>query len=82
LSVYYNAHFPELFQGFCTSGELVGFSITPIIYTQFGFEAIAVFFTALTVVTHLISIRLSWSDCNQEVQASSESYRAELIQLS
>ena len=64
------------------SNELVGFAITPINYAQVGFEAIAVFFTAITVITLLISIQISWSDCDQEVQAGLESYSAELIQLS
>jgi GPH family glycoside/pentoside/hexuronide:cation symporter len=75
LGVNYDALFPELFQkfrersrasayyqGFCMSGELVGFALTPIIYAQFGFGPMAVFFAALTAVTLLIGIMRSSED--------------------
>jgi GPH family glycoside/pentoside/hexuronide:cation symporter len=44
------------------SGELVGFALTPIIYAQFGFGPMAVFFAALTAVTLLIGIIRSSED--------------------
>jgi GPH family glycoside/pentoside/hexuronide:cation symporter len=75
LGVNYDALFPELFQGFrertrasayyqgfCMSGELVGFALTPIIYAQFGFGPMAVFFAALTAVTLLLGILRSSED--------------------
>jgi GPH family glycoside/pentoside/hexuronide:cation symporter len=64
MSVNYEALFPELFQGarvrarassiyqgFCMSGELVGFALTPIVYAQFGFVGMALLFAAITGVT-------------------------------
>jgi len=75
LSVNYDALFPELFQGFqertrasayyqgfCMTGELVGFALTPIIYAQFGFQAMAVFFSAITAITLTIGIVKSSED--------------------
>jgi len=75
LSVNYDALFPELFQGFrertrasatyqgfCMSGELVGFALTPIIYAQFGFGPMAVFFAAITAITLTIGIVKSSED--------------------
>jgi GPH family glycoside/pentoside/hexuronide:cation symporter len=69
MSVNYDALFPELFrglrersrasgiyQGFCMSGELVGFALTPIVYTQFGFVGMALIFGAVTAVTLLPAI--------------------------
>jgi len=65
----YQALFPELFQGFKirarasaysqglgSAGELVGFALTPIIYTAFGFEAMAVLFAVMAGILLLISI--------------------------
>ena len=75
MSVNYDALFPELFQGFrertrasayyqgfCMSGELVGFALTPIIYAQYGFGPMAVFFAAITAITLLIGIMRSTED--------------------
>ena len=75
LSVNYDALFPELFQGFrertrasgyyqgfSMVGELVGFALTPIIYAQYGFRAMAVFFAAITAITLLIGILRSNED--------------------
>jgi GPH family glycoside/pentoside/hexuronide:cation symporter len=75
LSVNYDALFPELFQGFrertrasgyyqgfAMVGELVGFALTPIVYAQFGFGPMAVFFAAITAVTLLIGILRSNED--------------------
>jgi hypothetical protein len=64
LSVNYKAPFAELFQGFCMSGKLVGFAIMPIIKSQFGFEAMAVFIADFTTITLLIGISvtgLAWT---------------------
>jgi GPH family glycoside/pentoside/hexuronide:cation symporter len=60
VSTNYEALFPELFQqfkertrasaynqGFGMVGELVGFALTPIIYSQFGFVPTAVFFAVM-----------------------------------
>ena len=65
----YQALFPELFQGFKirarasaysqglgSAGELVGFALTPIVYTAFGFEAMAVLFAVMAGILLLISI--------------------------
>ena len=75
LSVNYDALFPELFQGFrertrasgyyqgfTMVGELVGFALTPIIYAQYGFGAMAAFFAAITAITLLIGILRSSED--------------------
>jgi GPH family glycoside/pentoside/hexuronide:cation symporter len=75
MSVNYDALFPELFQGFqersrasgiyqglCMSGELVGFALTPIVYTQFGFVGMAVLFGGVTAVTMLPAILGSRED--------------------
>jgi GPH family glycoside/pentoside/hexuronide:cation symporter len=69
MSVNYDALFPELFQGFrersrasaiyqgfSMSGELVGFALTPIIYTEFGYVGMAVLFGGTTAVTLLPAI--------------------------
>jgi len=69
MSVNYDALFPELFQGvrvrarassiyqgFCMSGELVGFALTPIVYAQFGFVGMALLFAAITGVTLTIGV--------------------------
>jgi GPH family glycoside/pentoside/hexuronide:cation symporter len=75
LSVNYDALFPELFQGFrertrasgyyqgfTMIGELVGFALTPIIYAQYGFGPMAVFFAVITAITLLIGILRSSED--------------------
>ena len=75
MAVNYTALFPELFQGFrertrasayyqgfSLSGELVGFTLTPIIYAQFGFVPMAVFFAAIAGITLLIGIGRSSED--------------------
>jgi len=75
VSVNYDALFPELFQGFrertrassyyqgfSMVGELVGFALTPIIYAQYGFGPMAVFFAAITAITLLIGILRSSED--------------------
>ncbi|MFC2031634.1 MFS transporter [Chloroflexota bacterium] len=69
MSVNYNALFPELFQGFrartrasgyyqggSMAGELVGFALTPLIYVQFGFAPMALFFAAVAGVSLSIGI--------------------------
>ena len=69
MSVNYDALFPELFQGyrertrasgyyqgFSMVGELVGFALSPIIYAQFGFAPMALFFAAMAGVLLLIAI--------------------------
>jgi len=69
MSVNYDALFPELFQGvrvrarassiyqgFCMSGELVGFALTPIVYTRFGFVGMALLFAAITGIALTIGI--------------------------
>ena len=75
MAVNYTALFPELFQGFrertrasafyqgfSLSGELVGFALTPIIYAQFGFGPMAVFFAAIAGITLFIGIWRSSED--------------------
>jgi GPH family glycoside/pentoside/hexuronide:cation symporter len=75
MAVNYTALFPELFQGFrertrasayyqgfSMTGELVGFALTPIIYAQFGFVPMAVFFAAIAGITLLIGIGRSSED--------------------
>ena len=65
----YEALFPELFQGFRERtrasaynqgfgmvGELVGFALTPIIYTQFGFVPTAVFFALMAGILVFFSL--------------------------
>jgi len=69
MSVNYDALFPELFQGlqerarasgyyqgFCMAGELVGFALTPIVYTTFGFVGMAALFAGVAGVTLLIAV--------------------------
>jgi GPH family glycoside/pentoside/hexuronide:cation symporter len=75
MSVNYDALFPELFrgaqvrarassiyQGFCMSGELVGFALTPIVYAQFGFVGMALLFAAVTGLTLVPAIAKSAED--------------------
>ena len=65
----YEALFPELFQefkertrasaynqGFGMVGELVGFALTPIIYSQFGFVPTAVFFALMAGILVFFSL--------------------------
>jgi GPH family glycoside/pentoside/hexuronide:cation symporter len=75
MSVNYDALFPELFQGFrersrasgiyqgfCMSGELVGFALTPIVYTKFGFVVMALLFGGVTAATLLPAVLGSRED--------------------
>ncbi|MFC1922702.1 MFS transporter [Chloroflexota bacterium] len=50
------------YQGFSMVGELIGFALTPIIYAQYGFGPMAVFFAAITAITLLIGILRSSED--------------------
>ena len=69
MNTNYEALFPELFRAFrertCASaynhglgmiGELAGFSLTPIVYSKFGFVGMAVFFAIGTGILLIISI--------------------------
>ena len=69
MQVNYNALFPELFQNFRERaragpyyqglymlGELVGFSIPPIIYAAYGFEPMAVVFAVIAGIALFIAI--------------------------
>lgn len=69
INTNYQALFPELFQGFKirtrasaysqglgAAGELFGFALTPIVYTAFGFEGMALMFAVLAGILLLISI--------------------------
>jgi GPH family glycoside/pentoside/hexuronide:cation symporter len=69
MSVNYDALFPELFQGVrvrarasstyqgsCLRGELVGSTLTPIVYAQLGFVRMAMLFAAITGVTLTIGV--------------------------
>lgn len=82
MGVNYTALFPELFQGFrerarasayyqgfSMSGELVGFALTPIIYAQYGFVPMAVFFAAIAGITIFIGIFRSSEDPRAQVAA-------------
>jgi GPH family glycoside/pentoside/hexuronide:cation symporter len=75
MSVNYNALFPELFQGFrerarasstyqgfCMLGELVGFSIPPFIYAQFGFVPMAISFAGITFIALFLAITRNKED--------------------
>ena len=77
----YQALFPELFQvfrertrasayshGLGMVGELAGFSLTPIIYTRFGFAGMAVFFAVLTSILLTISILRNAEDPSAQKQ--------------
>jgi GPH family glycoside/pentoside/hexuronide:cation symporter len=69
MNTNYQALFPELFQGFRertrasaysqgldSAGALVGFALTPIVYTSFGFEGMAVLYAAMAGILLLTSI--------------------------
>jgi GPH family glycoside/pentoside/hexuronide:cation symporter len=69
MSVNYSALFPELFQGLrerarassyfqslSRLGELVGFSIAPIIYARFGFVPMAISFAVVSGIALLLGI--------------------------
>jgi len=69
MQVNYSALFPELFQSFreraragpyyqglCMLGELVGFSIPPIIYAAYGFVPMAVVFAGIAGIALFIAI--------------------------
>jgi GPH family glycoside/pentoside/hexuronide:cation symporter len=79
MSTNYDALFPELFQdlqertrasayyqGFCMVGELVGFALTPIIYSKFGFIPMAVFFSVIASILLLIAIARNSEDPNAQ----------------
>jgi GPH family glycoside/pentoside/hexuronide:cation symporter len=65
----YKALFPEIFQGlrirarasaynngFGMAGELVGFSLTPIVYSQFGFVGMALLFSTIMSIPLVLAI--------------------------
>ncbi|MFC2029202.1 MFS transporter [Chloroflexota bacterium] len=73
--INYQALFPELFQrfrqrsrasayaqGFGMVGELIGFALTPIVYTQFGFGGMAVLYAVVFGIMALVSILTSSED--------------------
>ena len=73
--INYQALFPELFQrfrertrasayaqGFGMVGELIGFSLTPIVYTQFGFGGMAVLYSVVFGILLFISILTNSED--------------------
>jgi GPH family glycoside/pentoside/hexuronide:cation symporter len=75
MNTNYEALFPELFQAFRKRtrasaynhglgmiGELAGFSVTPIIYTRFGFVGMAVFVAVFTGILLTISIQRNAED--------------------
>jgi GPH family glycoside/pentoside/hexuronide:cation symporter len=75
ISTNYEALFPELFQGFKERtrasaynqgfgmvGELVGFALTPIIYSQFGFVPTAVFFALMAGILVFFSLMRNRED--------------------
>ena len=75
MQVNYSALFPELFksfheraragpyyQGLGMLGELIGFSIPPIIYATYGFEPMAVVFAGIAGITLLIAITRNTED--------------------
>jgi GPH family glycoside/pentoside/hexuronide:cation symporter len=79
MNTNYQALFPELFQAFRErtrasaynhglgmAGELAGFSLTPIIYTRFGFVGMAVFFAVFTGILLTISILRNAEDPNAQ----------------
>jgi GPH family glycoside/pentoside/hexuronide:cation symporter len=82
ISMNYQALFPELFQGFKSrarasaygqglgsAGELVGFALTPIVYTAFGFEGMAVLFAVMAGILLLISIFRNSEDPSAQAAA-------------
>ena len=79
INTNYEALFPELFQGFKERtrasaynqgfgmvGELVGFALTPIIYTQFGFVPTAVFFALMAGILVFFSLMRNREDPNAQ----------------
>jgi GPH family glycoside/pentoside/hexuronide:cation symporter len=71
----YEALFPELFQGFRErtrasaytqgfgmGGELAGFVLTPIIYSQYGFVPMALFFAAIAGILLIYSLKRNSED--------------------
>ena len=75
ISTNYDALFPELFQGlrerarasaiyqgFCMSGELVGFALTPIVYSALGFVPMAVLFSAVAGVLLFVAVMRNTED--------------------
>jgi GPH family glycoside/pentoside/hexuronide:cation symporter len=75
MQVNYSALFPELFQGFheraragpyyqglCMLGELVGFSIPPIIYARYGFVPMSVVFAGIAGITLFVAVTRNTED--------------------
>jgi len=78
----YQALFPELFQGLkirarasaysqglASAGELVGFAVTPIVYTAYGFAPMAVLYAVLAGILLFISIFRSAEDPGAQAAA-------------
>jgi len=79
MNTNYEALFPELFQAFRERtrasaynhglgmvGELIGFSLTPVIYSQFGFVGMALFFAIGGGILLTISILRNSEDPNAQ----------------
>jgi GPH family glycoside/pentoside/hexuronide:cation symporter len=77
ISVNYSALFPELFQGLrerarassyyqglSLFGELVGFSIAPLVYARFGFVPMAIGFAAISGIALFVGILQNKEDPN------------------
>jgi GPH family glycoside/pentoside/hexuronide:cation symporter len=75
MQVNYSALFPELFQSFqeraragpyyqglCMLGELVGFSIPPIIYASYGFVPMSVIFAGIAGIALFIAVTRNTED--------------------
>ena len=73
--VNYQALFPELFQrfrertrasayaqGFGMVGELIGFALTPIVYTQFGFDGMALLYAIVFGILVFVAVLMSSED--------------------
>jgi len=81
LNTNYEALFPELFQdfhertrasaythGFGMVGELAGFALTPIVYSEFGFGGMAVLFSVVGGIFIFTSILKNSEDPRAQVQ--------------
>jgi len=79
MNTNYEALFPELFlafrertrasaynHGLGMIGELAGFSLTPIIYTRFGFVGMAILFAVITCILLTVSILRNSEDPNAQ----------------
>jgi len=75
INTNYEALFPELFQGFRErtrasaytqgfgmGGELAGFVLTPIIYSQYGFVPMALFFATIAGILLIYSLKRNSED--------------------